>query len=624
MKLNKNLLLTLFFTLAFGNINAQSWNYNNNRIAISFDGNSAPDHQYKWPIGDPDDWGATAASMAIIARLGLQDKLVHCSYNNFIDAPVGPDSENQNKLSCDGAIIRWHFDASKFYDVTTQLEEAKTNLASEMLKSTADDPLYFIHAGLSEFVYQAVKKAIDMGGLEVLSHVKLVSHSGFNENETRRDWHHTWSDIQELCGNRIQYHKIKDQNACTKPNVLWCSGKDFSPWYWMRDHQDESIRWLYRRAQAHDTGKADISDAGMLFWLLTGDENGSPDKFRNFIGDGIPDAVKGISVIKGLDENNKFTLSAMDDFPILTIPGYAPPYKDKYRKAMAIDAVHYKNVFAASKVQLTAPKGLYNITISTLGEIDGESTYRLKVNGVELGQTQNKETEKDYKIDNFTFKNVRLEEVNDIQVEFNSHSNGKIPEDDAFAFSRGRWTQLKFHCVEKEVEQEIKGTIISIEGEHFDLHGHWKFADDKKASGGRYIQYIGKNHYQEVVKKEICDAYFMVEEPGRYTVKWMMRQPDNAEGDKSNDAWIDFPGAKYYGNKEELSGYVKFHGRGKGEFTLNGQLDLHDKGQPWMTVDFPAAGQYMIKIGGRSEFLQIDKVVLYKDITFDQLKTLME
>jgi hypothetical protein len=174
-----------------------------------------------------------------------------------------------------------------FYDVTTQRDVAINSLAAEMVKSTADDPLFFIHAGLAEFVYLSVERVIEMGGIEALEHVKLVSHSGFNENEIRRDWHHTWADIKVLCGNRIQYHKIKDQNACQKPEELWCSGKDFTPWYWMRDHKDEGVRWLYTRMEAHATGKADISDAGMLFWLLIGDEDGNPEKFRGFIGDGI-------------------------------------------------------------------------------------------------------------------------------------------------------------------------------------------------------------------------------------------------------------------------------------------------------------------------------------------------
>ncbi len=65
---------------------------------MSFDGNSEADNGHRrpgglpsWPIGDLDDWGAAPASFAIIAQFGLQEQLVHCSYNNFIDAPLRSD-----------------------------------------------------------------------------------------------------------------------------------------------------------------------------------------------------------------------------------------------------------------------------------------------------------------------------------------------------------------------------------------------------------------------------------------------------------------------------------------------------------------------------------------------------
>ncbi|QVY66254.1 hypothetical protein [Polaribacter sp. Q13] len=400
--------------------------------------------------------------------------------------------------------------------------------------------------------------------------------------------------------------------------MLWCSGKDFSPWYWMRDHKDESINWLYTRVQAHDTGKADISDCGLLYWLITGNENGSPEKFENFIGDGIPNSVQEIAIEKTLDANSIFTLNAIQDFPIITIPGFSPSYKDEHRKAMAIDAVHYKGVYAASKVQLTAPKGVYDITLTSLSEIDGESSYRLKVNSKIIGETQNTKTEIDYKKQTYTFKNIKLEGVSDIQVEFNSHSNGKIPEDNAFAFSRGRWTELKFHCIEKAIEKKIEGNFISIEAEHFDLHGEWAFRNDDKASGGRYIEYTGANSYQDVVDKNTCESNFEVKEPGTYTVKWFMRQPYSAEGEKSNNAWINFPDAIQVEN-EPVKGFQKFKGQGKIDFVMNGQLDL-DRNQSWMTVKFEKAGFYTLQLSGRSELLQIDKIILYKDMSFEEAK----
>lgn len=281
----------LFCSMTF-QLFGQSWQYNNNRIAISFDGNSAADTLYKWPFGDPDDWGAAAASLAIIAKMKFQKKLVHCSYNNFIDAPAGPDSQNQLKISLEGGAKRWGFNKAVLFDVTTQLDEAKRNLAAEMAKSTASDPLYFMHAGLAEFVYQAVALVAKSKDSTALSHVYVLSHSGFNEIEKRRTYHHNWADIMKLSGNRLQYKKIKDQNNKNNPNDLWHSGTDFSVWYWMRDHPDPNIRWMYTRMQAHSGGVADISDCGLLYFLLVGDDNGTPEKFKNFIGEGITKAQK--------------------------------------------------------------------------------------------------------------------------------------------------------------------------------------------------------------------------------------------------------------------------------------------------------------------------------------------
>lgn len=268
--IERGLFLTVFTVLfllpraLFG----QSWGYRENRIAISADGNSAPDNNHKWQTADPDDWAATPAALAILAKLKLQDKLVHYSYNNFVEAPAGPDAENQMKISIDGAIQRWNFDSHLFFDVTKNLTDAKNHLKAELAKSTTEDPLYYVHMGPAEFFYQAVKEVVDEGNGAALAHVYIISHSGYNNNHLRRPTHHTMAQTVEYSGSLLNYRKIKDQNGDWDPHVLWNSKTDFSPWYWLRDHSDPNLNWLYERMQAHAYGKADISDAGMVYWLL--------------------------------------------------------------------------------------------------------------------------------------------------------------------------------------------------------------------------------------------------------------------------------------------------------------------------------------------------------------------
>ena len=161
-------------------------------------------------------------------------------------------------------------------------------MKAELAKSTADAPLYYVHMGPAEFFYRAVKEVVDEGNGPALAHVYIISHSGYNDTHLRRQAHHTMAQAIEYSDSLLNYRKIKDQNGEWDPHVLWNSKTDFSPWYWLRDHGDPNLNWLYERMRAHAYGKADISDAGMVCWLLLGDEDGNPSKFKEFIRQGIP------------------------------------------------------------------------------------------------------------------------------------------------------------------------------------------------------------------------------------------------------------------------------------------------------------------------------------------------
>lgn len=293
-------VMSFLFSLVCTTTQATNWQYKNNRIAISADGNNQADTLHFWQTADPDDWGATPAALAIIAKANKKNLLVHFSYNNFMNSPAHTTATNEMAVGVNGAISHWNFDKSNFFDVSVAYETALQHLTSAIEVSTQNDPLFFIHMGPAEFFYRAVNKVVENGKSASLSHIYVISHSGYNDNHLRRGdpkfdkkpvpehlKHHTLTQAIELSENRIKYKRIKDQNGEWDPSSLWHSGKDWSVWQWMKEHEDKSVAWIYERMKRHPKEVADCSDAGLLYYLFTGDENGSPAKFKKLIGTGI-------------------------------------------------------------------------------------------------------------------------------------------------------------------------------------------------------------------------------------------------------------------------------------------------------------------------------------------------
>jgi len=85
---------------------------------------------------------------------------------------------------------------------------------------------------------------------------------------------HTAEDLQAL---GVTWVQISDQNVGfnTKP--------DWTPWYWLGDAAPLAMRRLYDRMLTE--GKPDMSDAGMAFFLMTGDQDGTAEKLRTYFGD---------------------------------------------------------------------------------------------------------------------------------------------------------------------------------------------------------------------------------------------------------------------------------------------------------------------------------------------------
>jgi hypothetical protein len=144
------------------------------------------------------------------------------------------------------------------------------------------------------------------------------------------------------------------------------------------------------------------------------------------------------------ESNYTKRLSAIDDFQITDISDI-PFYQHTAKKALAIDASNtdHRNKYAFAQYHVvSSDRGTHQLTLVTLTETDGESSYQVLLNGKVIAQVQNPETTTDYREAYFKINNVTLKEGDVIEVAAMAVTNGKIPEDGGTAFARGRWRAL--------------------------------------------------------------------------------------------------------------------------------------------------------------------------------------
>ena len=144
------------------------------------------------------------------------------------------------------------------------------------------------------------------------------------------------------------------------------------------------------------------------------------------------------------------TYSAIKDFKKKN-DGEVPLYVDKKRKAVAINAAKedYRGKWAKASIKFSGKSAKYDVVITTLTEEDGECTYKLLINGKEVGKYQNPRVKKegDSKPHKHTWKGITINAGDNISIASNTHSNGIIPENGAFAWARGRWRQIELVLV---------------------------------------------------------------------------------------------------------------------------------------------------------------------------------
>jgi len=141
---------------------------------------------------------------------------------------------------------------------------------------------------------------------------------------------------------------------------------------------------------------------------------------------------------------------ATKDFPE-TKAGEVPYKLPKQGKVLSINAANpaYRGKFARAERVFEGAAGIYDVTIVTLTEFDGECTYRLLVNGKVVGSFTNPRVGKegDFKTHRHTWQKIMFSKGAQLAVESNAASNDLIPEGDGYAWARGRWSQLELNLV---------------------------------------------------------------------------------------------------------------------------------------------------------------------------------
>lgn len=140
------------------------------------------------------------------------------------------------------------------------------------------------------------------------------------------------------------------------------------------------------------------------------------------------------------------TLVATEDFPILQVKGFAPTRVDKAKNVISVDGDITGYAFGMAQTKFTGADGLYDVTLTTIQDVDGVCEYFLRVGERDTAKFRQSGTE-DGAPENHTWKGIALRKGDLIGVAGNGSDSvenapGKGPK--GFHMAHGRWSKLSF------------------------------------------------------------------------------------------------------------------------------------------------------------------------------------
>ncbi len=344
-------------------------------------------------------------------------------------------------------------------------------------------------------------------------------------------------------------------------------------------------------------------------------------------------------------------LNALTDFEINESKGTAIYYKDEKNKALAIDAANItmRNKFAGAKTVFRGESSVYRLSLLTMTENDGESVYLVKLNGTVIDTLNNPTTSATYNQVNHNLGEFFVATNDIIEVGSMAVTNGKIPENNETAWSRGRWGKLILapsHLVMKQqlksiVPIEATNGVITVEAEDFKYNSSngsprmWHIkpstSADKigienhsdKASNGHYIEALpdtrvthddklidGVNFFPEPGTGGIVSYKVNFTKPGKYYV-WARAY---SAGPEDNGVHVGIDG------KWPESGARLQWCKGKNEWTWSSAQRVPENhcGTPqtiYLNVTEP--GEHIISFSMREDGFELDQWIMTIDKNFE-------
>jgi hypothetical protein len=417
---------------------------------------------------------------------------------------------------------------------------------------------------------------------------------------------------------------------------------------WFNPRTGDGLNGLLNTGSVDVGQKVEVTAPDTNDWLLVVQGSGKLELASE--QPPIPDVVP--------NAEGTIVLKAIRDFRIVTAGGFVPAYKDEGHNALAINPGEYKDRFAAAETEFTGETGTYNITLTTMAETDGESTYKLLIGGKLVGQFTNPKTSIDYKPTPKKWKKVSIAKDATIRIEFNTATNsnqksGRVP------YARGRWIALTLTprgtkkartttgdkissgSIEAMIFEETRG-LVAVEAEHFTAQTEtetrkWYIASAAQtpeispdgdeshadsAGGGAYIEILPdtrQNHSMKLINGEnfsnqpgkLAVLVYPVQfnTPGRYYV-WVRAY---STGSEDNGLHVGLDG------KWPQSGQRLQWCEGKNSWRWESKQRTNEQhcGEPYkIFLDIEKPGLHTVEFSMREDGFEFDKWLMTKDRGF--------